>query len=105
MPPSDLRRKILGRRSVRARIGLACAGLFLVTGGAFVAATYTLVDHSLPSALQLSATNPNKVNKQLLGSLQAWEGRTARSLDAQLAHCNKLFAERNPRYQRVFYLA
>ena len=47
MPQSELRRKILGRRSVRARIALACAGLFLVTGGAFVAATYTLVDHSL----------------------------------------------------------
>src|SRR5262249_404661 len=50
MSPSALRRKILGRRSVRARIALACAGLFLVTGGAFVAAPYTLVDHSLGSA-------------------------------------------------------
>ena len=47
---SELRHKILGRRSVRARIALACAGLFLVTGAAFVAATYTLVDHSLSSA-------------------------------------------------------
>jgi signal transduction histidine kinase len=36
-----------GRRSVRARIALACAGLFLVTGAALVAATYALVDHSL----------------------------------------------------------
>jgi signal transduction histidine kinase len=50
MSPSKLRNKILGRRSVRARIALACAGLFLVTGGAFVGATYALVDHSLPSA-------------------------------------------------------
>ena len=47
MPGGELRRKILGRRSVRARIALACAGLFLVTGAAFVAATYALVDHSL----------------------------------------------------------
>jgi hypothetical protein len=31
---------------VRARIALACAGLFLVTGAAFVAATYLLVRHS-----------------------------------------------------------
>ena len=45
MPVSELRRKILGRRSVRARIALACAGLFLVTGAAFVAAIYTLVGY------------------------------------------------------------
>jgi signal transduction histidine kinase len=102
VPSSDLRRKIFGRRSVRARIGLACAGLFLVTGGLFVVATYTLVDHSLPSALQLSATNPNKVNKQLLGSCKL--GKAGGTLTgAQLAHCNQLFAEAT-RYQRVFYL-
>jgi hypothetical protein len=34
MSLSELRRKILGRRSVRARIALACAGLFLVRGRA-----------------------------------------------------------------------
>lgn len=46
----------LGRRSVRARIALACAGLFLVTGAALVAATYAVVDHSLgaPAAEQTS---------------------------------------------------
>jgi hypothetical protein len=64
MPLSELRRKVLGRRSVRARIALACAGLFLVTGGAFVAATYTLVNHSLSSA---AVTNPTGINKPLLG--------------------------------------
>ena len=39
--------RTLGHRSVRARIALACAGLFLVTGAALVAATYALVDHNL----------------------------------------------------------
>jgi signal transduction histidine kinase len=39
-------RRIVGRRSVRARIALACAGLFLVIAAAFVAALYTVVDRS-----------------------------------------------------------
>jgi signal transduction histidine kinase len=46
---STARRKLLGRHSFRARIALACAGLFLVAGGALVASTYALLDHSLPS--------------------------------------------------------
>ena len=33
MALARLRRRILGRRSVRARIALACAGLFLVIVG------------------------------------------------------------------------
>lgn len=32
---------------MRARIALACAGLFLVTGGALIGVTYTLVAHNL----------------------------------------------------------
>jgi signal transduction histidine kinase len=63
---SELRRKILARRSVRARIALACAGLFLVTGAAFVAATYTLVDHSLPATAVIS---PTSISKSLLKPL------------------------------------
>jgi signal transduction histidine kinase len=51
MALARLRRRILGRRSVRDRIALACAGLFLVTGAAFVAATYTAVNHSLGPTL------------------------------------------------------
>jgi signal transduction histidine kinase len=47
MTLTRLLQKAFGRRSVRARIALACAGLFLVTGAALVAATYALVDHSL----------------------------------------------------------
>jgi signal transduction histidine kinase len=52
-----LLRKPLGRRSVRARIALASAGLFLVTGAALVAATYAIVDHSLgaPAAASQSS--------------------------------------------------
>ena len=40
------RPRIIARRSVRARIALACAGLFLVIAGAFAAAIYTVVDRS-----------------------------------------------------------
>ena len=55
MRPDRLRPMIVGRRSVRARIALACAGLFLVTGSTFVAATYAVVDHSLgPTSPKLS---------------------------------------------------
>jgi len=37
-----------GTRSIRARIALACAGLFLVVGGVLVAATDALVGHFTP---------------------------------------------------------
>ena len=56
MAVTRLLRKTLGRRSVRARIALACAGLFLVTGAALVAATYALVDHSLGAPAAASQT-------------------------------------------------
>lgn len=56
MARPGVRRAVLGRHSVRARIALACAGLFLVTGAAFIAVTYALVDHNLGS----SATNMEK---------------------------------------------
>jgi signal transduction histidine kinase len=39
------------RRSVRVRIALACAGLFLVTGGVLVAVTYLLLDHGLANSI------------------------------------------------------
>jgi signal transduction histidine kinase len=52
------------RRSVRVRIALACAGLFLVTGGALVAVTYALLDNGLAnSALPITKI---EVNPQLL---------------------------------------
>jgi signal transduction histidine kinase len=37
--------------SVRARIAIACAGLFLLLGAALIGATYTLADHTIPQAL------------------------------------------------------
>ncbi|HEY3610771.1 MAG TPA: HAMP domain-containing sensor histidine kinase [Pseudonocardiaceae bacterium] len=40
------------RRSVRVRIALACAGLFLVTGGALVAVTYVLLANGLANSTQ-----------------------------------------------------
>ncbi len=53
-----LRPWILARRSVRARIALACAGLFLVIAAAFTAAIYTVVDRSfspIPPASSIPA--------------------------------------------------
>jgi signal transduction histidine kinase len=57
MALTRLLHKAIARRTVRTRIALACAGLFLVTGAALVAATYALVDHSLgaPAADQTGA--------------------------------------------------
>lgn len=63
MTSNELRRKILGRRSVRVRIGLACAGLFLVTGGAFVAATYALLDHSFGSRTMQVSIGPESLRR------------------------------------------
>jgi signal transduction histidine kinase len=86
MSVSTLRRKILGRRSVRARIALACAGLFLVTGGAFVAATYALVDHSLPTTAQ-----PASMNKQFLQACYSGEQQGTLT-GAQASKCKQAFA-------------
>ena len=57
----ELRRKVLARHSVRARIALACVGLFLVTGVAFVAATYALVAHSVGGPEGLPTGTPASV--------------------------------------------
>ncbi len=84
MSAKDHRRRSLGRRSLRARVALACSGLFLLTGGAFVAATYTLTDHSLPSS---AFAVPNKA---LLRACTTAEhnGTLAR---AQVAKCKRAF--------------
>jgi signal transduction histidine kinase len=73
---------------VRARIALACAGLFLVTGGAFVAATYTLVDHSLPTT---AVTKPVDVNKHFLQACYAGE-QSGTLNGAQIEKCKQAFA-------------
>src|SRR5580692_1026560 len=88
MSPSGLRRKVLGRRSVRARIALANAGLFLVTGGAFVAATYTLFKRRLPPA---AVANPTSINKHFLQA--CYSGEQAGTLTGgQVATCKEAFA-------------
>jgi len=50
MALARLPHRVRARRSVRARIALACAGLFLVISAAFVAAIYTVVDRSFGPA-------------------------------------------------------
>jgi signal transduction histidine kinase len=90
MSPSELRRKLLGRRSVRARIALACAGLFLVTGGAFVIAIYALVDHTLPSP---AAATQTKTPLPLLEQCKAAQksGALTGVLAAQCEKVSKAF--------------
>jgi hypothetical protein len=96
----ELPRKFLGRRSVRGRIGLACGGLFLVTGGAFVAATYALVDHSLVSA---AATDQGR--SATLSQLRACKvgNRNGTLTGALAAECQRFYADAD-RFQRAFYL-
>jgi signal transduction histidine kinase len=60
MALTRLLHKAFGRRSVRARIALASAGLFLVTGAALVAATYGLVDHSLGASAAADQTSTER---------------------------------------------
>jgi signal transduction histidine kinase len=98
MPPNESRHKILGRRSVRARIALACAGLFLVTGSAFVAATYTLADQtfaagsvSRQSVANQTATKGTPDQTQLIKICQK-EGLGPPLTDAQATQCKEAFA-------------
>jgi signal transduction histidine kinase len=98
---TELQHKFLGRPSVRARIGLACAGLFLVTGGAFVAATYAAVDHSL------GPSSPNNAPKFALTTSQLracksgnFDGGTLTA--AMVAQCKKGFSA--AQFPRAFYL-
>jgi signal transduction histidine kinase len=101
MSRGTYRHKTLGRRSVRARIGLACAGLFLVTGGAFVAATYALVDHSLSSAV---VTNQAKGEPKSVIPEFCKQGKFSGPLTGpQVGQCKQAFAE-GARFQRGFYL-
>ena len=78
MAPTRPLHKTLGRRSVRARIALASAGLFLVTGAALVTATYALVDHSLgaPTVADHASTE----RELLVQRCQAVKSRPSRIL-------------------------
>lgn len=98
MPPHDSRRRFFSRRSVRARIALACAGLFFITGTAFVAVTYTLADHTFAAgsvARQAAASQTG--TKQTPDQTQLAEICQKEKLgppmtDAQLAQCKEVFA-------------
>jgi signal transduction histidine kinase len=75
---------MLGRHSVRARIALACVGLFLVTGALFVAATYLLVDHSLGG-------RPRGLPRGLpTAVVRACNAAKARHIAAQISYCSSL---------------
>lgn len=47
------------RDSVRARIALICAGLFLATGAVLIGVTYILLDNNLPAVVSSPATPPD----------------------------------------------
>lgn len=47
------------RSSVRARIALICAGLFLATGAVLIGVTYALLDHNLPAIVSAPGVVPD----------------------------------------------
>jgi signal transduction histidine kinase len=102
MSLQDLRRRIFARRSVRARIGLSCAGLFLTTGGAFVAGTYALIDHSLSSVTPMSQAE-FEVTATRIGTTCKAGLKTGTLSDSLASQCQRLFAEADF-FQRGLYL-
>ena len=93
MTLTRLRRKIFGRRSVRARIAVACAGLFLVIAAAFTAAIYTVVDRSFGPA-----PPPNSIPAGLVRTCQAAEANHTLKLDpALLTQCEYFLGAANQR--------
>jgi signal transduction histidine kinase len=52
------------RSSVRARIAIACGGLFLVLGGILIAATYGQVGHAHPQGAAVAIQNPGQALSQ-----------------------------------------
>jgi signal transduction histidine kinase len=95
MALARLRRRILGRHSVRARIALAFAGLFLVTGAAFVAAIYTVVDRSFPAP----AAKPGSAPSGLANTCKLAEAIPGRPKlrPALLAQCQYFFGANSQR--------
>jgi signal transduction histidine kinase len=98
MPSINARRRLLGRRSVRARIAIACAGLFFVTGSAFVAVTYTLADQSFAAgsvardAAASQTGTKGSVDATQLSTVCQKEKLAGQLTDAQLAQCKQAFA-------------
>jgi signal transduction histidine kinase len=74
------RPRIIARRTVRARIALACAGLFLVIAGAFGAAIYTVVDRSFGPT-----PPPSSIPTGLVRTCQTDEANGTLKLDPALA--------------------
>jgi signal transduction histidine kinase len=93
MTLTRLLQKAFGRRSVRARIALACAGLFLVTGAALVAATYALVDHSLGTPAAATQTSSGRGSLLVQQECQAEKASHAPVADspAREAQCQQAF--------------
>jgi len=88
-----LRRKIFGRRSVRARIAVACAGLFLVIAAAFTAAIYTVVDRSFGPA-----PPPSSIPAGLVRTCQTAEANHILKLNrALMTQCQYFFGAANQR--------
>jgi signal transduction histidine kinase len=93
MTLARLRRKIFGRRSVRARIAVACAGLFLVIAAAFTAAIYTVVDRSFGPA-----PPPNSIPAGLVRTCQTAEANHTLKLDPALGtQCQYFLGAANQR--------
>jgi signal transduction histidine kinase len=95
MALARLRHKILSRQSVRTRIALASAGMFLVTVAGFVVAIYTAVAHSFPAP----ATNSGKVPTGLANTCKLALGTPSRvKLSPTLhAQCQYFFGADNQR--------
>lgn len=93
MTLTRLRRKISGRRSVRARIAVACAGLFLVIAAAFTAAIYTVVDRSFGPT-----PPPSSIPAGLVRTCQTAEANHTLKLDpALLTQCEYFLGAANQR--------
>jgi signal transduction histidine kinase len=93
MAMARLRRRILARRSVRARIALASAGLFLVIAAAFTTAIYAVVDRSFGSI-----PPPNSIPAGLARTCQAAEANHTLKLEKALAtQCQYFLGAANQR--------
>jgi len=88
-----LRGKIFGRRSVRARIAVACAGLFLIIAAAFTAAIYTVVDRSFGPT-----PPPDSIPAGLVRTCQTAEANHTLKLDpALMTQCQYFLGAANQR--------
>ena len=93
MALAQLRPRILARRTVRARIALACAGLFLVIAAAFGAAIYTVVERSFTPT-----PAPSSIPTGLVRTCQTAAANGTLKLDPALAtQCQYFLGAANQR--------